>query len=110
MDANAAARINKMLDQLDTFLATDPHAEACYQILSGSVRGPDNNELKSVTTMRLREAVFPKTCSSGHTGMMHCSGTPELPPTGGLQHFRGHVGQAIHFLKEIQRGPFASSK
>lgn len=110
MTPDAAARVNKMLDKLDEFLATDPQAEACYQILSGSVRGPDDHALKSVTTMRLREAVFPKTCSSGHTGMMHTSGTPELPSEGGLQHFRGHVGQAIHYLKEIQRGPFASGK
>lgn len=103
MDAQHVKDINKMLDKLDTFLSTHPQAEALYQILSGSLRGPDNGVGKSCNTMRLRYRALPRTCTTGHTGMMWSKeGEPEHG-TSELSHYSGHTSQAMGYLKMIDR-------
>lgn len=95
--------IKKRLAKLDEWLADGQDGLALYQILSGSVRGPDDGMHKGETTMHLRRICFPKTCSNGNTGMMSNSagsGTPGFSGTGGSGHFRGHVNQAISYLSQ----------
>jgi hypothetical protein len=103
--------INKRLDKLDDWLADPENGLQLYQILSGSLRGPDNGAAKNNTTMRLRRICFPKTCKQGNTGMMSTDGVPSfVGTTGALDHFVGHVNQAISYLQQAGRGVFAKGK
>lgn len=107
--AKNAAKINKWLDMVDEAMADPQGGSQFYQILSGSVRGPDTGTGKENTTMRLRRICFPKTCSSGNTGMMSSAGVPSLQAGNGTGHFQGHVGQAISYLQGIGRWPATQS-
>lgn len=98
--------VEQCLAEIDAMIA-DEGGEALYQILSGSLRGPDNGVGKQAVTMRLRRIAFPKTCARGTTGMMNCDGKPENPHSvpGVLSHYAGHTAQAIHYLTQIGRIP-----
>jgi hypothetical protein len=99
-----AETINKRLDKIDEWLADGSLGVKLYQILSGSVRGPDNGIGKSIATNRLRRTCFPKTCANGNTGMCSDVGTPEVPTdSGASSHYKGHVMNAISYLKQIGR-------
>lgn len=115
MTKTHADTLNARLDQLDAWLADPEIGIALYQILSGSVRGPDDGQGKSATTMNLRRICFPQTCRHGNTGMMSNSLPSEGLPTptwSGLtvsHHFKGHVQQAVNYLQACGRWPHAKA-
>ena len=106
MTAESIKKINDRLDKIDKWLADGGDGVALYQILSGSVRGPDNGQGKSNATNRLRYTCFPVTCRTHNTGMCSNEGVPSID-SGVLSHYASHTGMAIGYLKEIKRGAFA---
>lgn len=105
-DEKTAETLNKRLDKIDEWLADGSTGVYLYQILSGSVRGPDNGMGKNNATNRLRKICFPKTCNTHNTGMCHAEGMPALD-AGVLSHYAGHVSSAISYLQGCKRGPWA---
>lgn len=106
MDA-AHKLLNERLDQIDKWLS-EGNGEALYQILSGSLRGPDDGTGKGQVTMNLRPIAFPRTCTIGHTGMMHNqTQTAQYPDveasSAKSSHYRGHTQQATSYLKAADR-------
>lgn len=106
MTAESIKKINDRLDKIDKWLANGHDGVVLYQILSGSVRGPDNGQGKSNATNKLRRTCFPVTCRTNNTGMCHNEGVPSVD-SGVLGHYASHTGMAIDYLKQIKRGAFA---
>lgn len=106
MDA-AHKKLNERLDIIDGWLA-ESGGEALYQILSGSLRGPDDGTGKAQVTQNLRPIAFPRTCTIGHTGMMHNPAQSAVYPdvegsSAKSSHYRGHTQQAVSYMKAADR-------